>query len=85
MWNISGIIGILIFYVIIIVIGIWASKKKNDNGEAEEEIMLAGRNIGLVVGVFTMTGAKKRIKTCFSLIGDVYCLIFSYMGRRRLY
>lgn len=59
MWNISGVIGILIFYVIIIVIGIWASKKKKGNGDTEEEIMLAGRNIGLVVGIFTMTGKNE--------------------------
>jgi high affinity choline transporter 7 len=37
-------------------VGIWAAKKKGNGGESEEEVMLAGRNIGLFVGIFTMTG-----------------------------
>lgn len=55
MINILGIIGIVIFYVAIVVIGIWASRKNENGNIAEEEVMLAGRSIGLFVGVFTMT------------------------------
>lgn len=53
--NYSGVVGIIFFYVIIILIGIWASRKRKNNDNGEEEIMLAGRSIGLFVGIFTMT------------------------------
>jgi len=62
--NIPGIVGIALFYVVILVIGLWAahsrSKKKaqedGSSAESGEEVMLAGRSIGLFVGAFTMTG-----------------------------
>lgn len=53
--NYSGVVGIIFFYVIIILIGIWASRKRKSKDNGEEEIMLAGRSIGLFVGIFTMT------------------------------
>lgn len=56
MINIAGIISIIIFYVLILGVGIWAGRKKEEGNDSEEEVMLAGRNIGLFVGIFTMTG-----------------------------
>jgi high affinity choline transporter 7 len=58
--NVGGIISIVIFYLIILLVGIWASRKRS-NGKASEteEVMLAGRNIGIFVGIFTMTGEIK--------------------------
>ncbi|RWS14213.1 high-affinity choline transporter 1-like protein [Dinothrombium tinctorium] len=58
--NIPGVISVIIFYILILVVGIWAGKKKKssteEGGELEtEEVMLAGRNIGVFVGIFTMT------------------------------
>ncbi|KAH9379048.1 hypothetical protein HPB48_014572 [Haemaphysalis longicornis] len=61
--NIPGLIAIVFFYVVILVVGIWAGRKSNQvrrgTGEItigeQSNIMLAGRNIGLFVGVFTMT------------------------------
>ncbi|XP_076365533.1 high-affinity choline transporter 1-like isoform X1 [Tachypleus tridentatus] len=55
--NIPGLVSILIFYVIIMVVGIWAGRKRKTSGGSSEseEVMLAGRNIGLFVGIFTMT------------------------------
>jgi high affinity choline transporter 7 len=58
MINIGGIVAIVVFYLLILFVGIWAAKKKGNGGESEEEVMLAGRNIGLFVGIFTMTGIK---------------------------
>jgi len=56
----AGVMSIIIFYILILVVGIWAGRKKKSNGEGDEfeqeEVMLAGRNIGLFVGIFTMTG-----------------------------
>ena len=61
--NIAGVISVILFYILILMVGIWAGRKQKkiteDGDETEtEEVMLAGRNIGLFVGVFTMTGMK---------------------------
>ncbi|XP_075546733.1 high-affinity choline transporter 1-like [Dermacentor variabilis] len=61
--NIPGLVAIVFFYLIILVVGIWAGRKNDaprrstlsmSMGE-QSNIMLAGRNIGLFIGVFTMT------------------------------
>ncbi|XP_065292429.1 high-affinity choline transporter 1-like isoform X2 [Dermacentor albipictus] len=62
--NIPGLLAIVFFYFLILVVGIWAGRKNDaprrstlsmSMGEGSN-IMLAGRNIGLFIGVFTMTG-----------------------------
>nr|XP_039265400.1 high affinity choline transporter 1-like [Styela clava] len=55
--NITGLISIIIFYLIIVLIGVWAAwrKRKKGAGSQSETIMVAGRDIGLFVGCFTMT------------------------------
>ncbi|XP_072400612.1 high-affinity choline transporter 1 [Diabrotica undecimpunctata] len=55
MINVAGVISIVIFYILILGVGIWAGRKKEEGNDSEEEVMLAGRNIGLFVGIFTMT------------------------------
>ena len=57
----EGLVAIVVFYVLILFVGIWAAwKNKNsgvgDGGERSESIMVGGRDIGLFVGGFTMTG-----------------------------
>jgi len=58
--NIAGVFSVIIFYIIILIVGIWAGRKKKTDGTGDEleteEVMLAGRNIGIFVGIFTMTG-----------------------------
>ena len=67
--NVVGIIGIVLFYLVILFLGIWAGcKKPKHEGETEEvdqskEVMLAGRGIGLFVGCFTMTGKEPILYT----------------------
>ncbi|XP_068185409.1 high-affinity choline transporter 1-like [Antennarius striatus] len=53
----EGIVAIVIFYLLILFVGIWAAwKNKNSgNGDRSESIMVGGRDIGLFVGGFTMT------------------------------
>ncbi|TKS67405.1 High affinity choline transporter 1 Hemicholinium-3-sensitive choline transporter [Collichthys lucidus] len=56
----EGLVAIVIFYLLILFVGIWAAwKNKNsgvgDGGERSESIMVGGRDIGLFVGGFTMT------------------------------
>ncbi|CAF0816755.1 unnamed protein product, partial [Didymodactylos carnosus] len=55
--HVGGLVAVIIFYVLILLVGIWAGRKQKSSEKAPdtEEIMLAGRNIGLLVGIFTMT------------------------------
>ncbi|XP_070392232.1 high-affinity choline transporter 1-like isoform X2 [Dermacentor albipictus] len=61
--NVPGLVAIVFFYLVILVVGIWAGRKgggpekdsQNVTIGEQSNIMLAGRNIGLFVGVFTMT------------------------------
>ena len=54
--NVSGLVSIIIFYLIVLLIGIWAGWKQRKESQDQETVMLAGRNIGLFVGVLTMGG-----------------------------
>ncbi|XP_056145956.1 high-affinity choline transporter 1-like [Lampris incognitus] len=56
----EGLVAIVIFYVLILFVGIWAAWKNKRSGTGEvtdrsESIMVGGRDIGLFVGGFTMT------------------------------
>ena len=56
--HVVGLIAIIFFYLLILAVGIWAARKQKTTGADvdSEDVMLAGRNIGMIVGVFTMTG-----------------------------
>ena len=71
--NVGGVLGIIVFYLLILGVGIWAAMRRKkrllvDHGHENvysdeepnltesEDVMLAGRNIGLFVGAMTMTG-----------------------------
>lgn len=57
--HVEGLVAIVIFYVLILFVGIWAAWKNKNSGEGgdrSESIMVGGRDIGLFVGGFTMTG-----------------------------
>jgi high affinity choline transporter 7 len=49
-----GFVGIVVFYVVMLGVGIWAGTKQRDH--SEEEVVLAGRNLGTVVGFLTLIG-----------------------------
>lgn len=51
---VAGLVGIIIFYLAILGVGVWASRKAKNN--SEEELMLAGRSLGFVVGALTLIG-----------------------------
>ncbi|KAK3709182.1 hypothetical protein RRG08_030861 [Elysia crispata] len=55
--HIPGLMAIIVFYLLIVAVGIWASRKSKQSGATadSEDVMLAGRNIGLLIGIFTMT------------------------------
>jgi len=56
-FHLGGLVAVIVFYVLILLVGIWAGRKQKSSEKSPdtEEIMLAGRNIGLLVGIFTMT------------------------------
>lgn len=55
--DLVGLLSVVIFYLLILGVGMWAARKKShvEGVSEEEETMLAGRNIGVFVGIFTMT------------------------------
>ncbi|XP_018016088.1 high-affinity choline transporter 1 isoform X2 [Hyalella azteca] len=55
MMNVPGLVGIVVFYVLILGIGAMAAYRRRFKGNSSEEVMLAGRSIGPVVGILTMT------------------------------
>ncbi|XP_037069019.1 high-affinity choline transporter 1-like [Pollicipes pollicipes] len=58
MLNWAGLAGILVFYLLILAVGLWAAwrrKKSLESSADSDEVMLAGRNIGVFVGILTMT------------------------------
>ena len=68
--NVYGVLGIALFYVVILVIGLLAARKRSqqpdtEGGSTTEEVMLAGRSIGTFVGTFTMTGTKRMAQKAF--------------------
>lgn len=56
--NINGLIAIIVFYLIILGIGIWSGRKgwgSKGKKQKTEDVMLAGRSIGLLLGSITLT------------------------------
>lgn len=51
---VAGVAGLLVFYVVVLAVGVWAGTKQKNQGE--EEVLLAGRNLGLTIGLLTLIG-----------------------------
>ena len=86
--NVLGLVGIIVFYLLILGVGLWAAFKKKKGSSDElceggekvtesEDVMLAGRDIGLFVGAMTMTGMQSF--TCDSL-SSLLCMPVSLSG-----
>lgn len=57
MIDVTGLVVLLLFYAVILVVGIVAGRRvKLGDGQQAELSMVAGRKLGKVVGIFTMTG-----------------------------
>ena len=73
--NIPGLIMMVIFYLLVLGIGIWASvksrkmEKNAQNGQVELSF-LANRSVNLIVGVFTMTGESLSV-----FVSNTVCLL----------
>ncbi|KAL5015962.1 hypothetical protein ScPMuIL_005551 [Solemya velum] len=55
--NIAGIVSIIVFYIVILVIGLCAARKTKQRGKdaKSETAMVGDRNFGFLIGSFTMT------------------------------
>ena len=67
--NWVGLASIIVFYLAILGVGLWASRKtgkkkgeEDEESDIEADLLLAGRNIGLWVGICTMTGMRHQSK-----------------------
>ncbi|XP_074839351.1 high affinity choline transporter 1 [Carettochelys insculpta] len=57
-FHVEGLVAIIVFYLAILLVGIWAAwktKHSGSDGDRREAIIVGGRDIGLLVGGFTMT------------------------------
>lgn len=64
--NIVGVIVMVVFYALVLGVGIWASFKsrkeeKKSSANGMEMTLLANRRINWVIGVFTMSGDTQVI------------------------
>ena len=51
---VGGFSAILVFYLVILFVGAWAGWTRRGREVNQEQVMLAGRDLGLFVGVLTM-------------------------------
>lgn len=67
--NVLGLVVLLLFYLVIIVVGILAArlKRKRNGSSRMEEAIVAGRDINVVVGIFTMTGKNQCLVSSIML------------------
>lgn len=72
--HVLEVVGLLVFYVVILVIGVLASWWKNraatkansdESGGRTERIIVARRDIGMLIGGFTMTGSYLMVFESF--------------------
>jgi len=66
--NVLGLVVMAGFYLLILATGIWASMRskkaeKKFLGDGMEMTLLAGRDINLLVGIFTLTGKAAVVRT----------------------
>ena len=55
--EVAGLVVLVVFYVVILVVGVFAARRKQ-RGASLETSIVADRDINTLVGVFTMTGTK---------------------------
>ena len=51
---VAGLVGMIAFYILILVVGLLAGRKKNNN--SVEHVILANRKLGYVIGTLSLTG-----------------------------
>lgn len=61
--NIPGVVMVVVFYLMVLGTGVWASfksrrKQKKSEATGMEMVLVGNRSINVLVGAFTMTGEK---------------------------
>lgn len=69
--NWPALLSMAVFYLIVLITGIWASRKsrreeKRCASSRSEVAMVGGRNLNLVVSIFTLTGTPWRHDECLT-------------------
>ena len=64
--NIAGLVVLAVFYAAIFVVGVLAARRKGRqlNTSSMERSIVAGRDINVYVGIFTMTGKWIMLYRC---------------------
>ncbi len=59
--NVAGALSVAVFFFGMLATGLWASWKERKRGKnTAESVVLAGRNIGVVLGTITLLGKSLR-------------------------
>ena len=71
--NVAGIVAVVVLYCVVLLTGIWASKKarreENKCQTSKSEVtIIGGRNISLLLGSFTMTGEFVKCYCIFPVL-----------------
>ena len=89
--NVAGLISIIVFYLVVLLIGLWAgwrqrkvAKQQGRSSNDQEEVMLAGRDIGLFVGIMTMGGMYFLDDGALLTISLNFTILSKYVWRYHL-
>ncbi|EEC13029.1 high affinity choline transporter, putative, partial [Ixodes scapularis] len=60
--SVPGLVASVLFYALIVAVGFWGARRRHGGGPSanpSEDLMLGGRSVSLVVGVFTVIGISR--------------------------
>lgn len=60
---VTGVIGVIVFYIAVLAVGIWAAafkRRQASQGHLQDDMMLANRRLGPLLGIFTLIGNCPR-------------------------
>lgn len=58
---VTGVIGVILFYIAVLGVGVWAAAfKRRKAAESQNDMMLANRALSPLLGVFTLIGNYLR-------------------------
>lgn len=55
--NVPGLIGVVVFYLVVLAVGIWAGRKSIKSNNTDE-LFLASRNLGMLLSSLTIAGTN---------------------------
>ena len=75
--NVPGLVSVIIFYLLILIIGIIAGRKTAKTS-SRDEIILANRSMGLLVSFFTLTGMYRSSAIFYVGLLSVVLVVFAF-------